>query len=183
MKKSPIRSTRSTVSLSVLVAAGSIAAVASISAVAQENAGVFVSGNAGRSEYDIGNGFGKKNKVVGGVGVGYAFNQNIAVELGFNDYGKVNFGGVDGRARATHASLLLSAPIANEFSIYGRLGASSTDRKVAGFSVSDTDRKTEALYGIGTGYNFAKNVQGTVEFQQLQDSDVRAIAAGVKFRF
>lgn len=180
MKKSTVRST---VSLSILVAAGAMAAATSVSATAQENAGVFVSGNVGRSEYDIGNGFGKKDKVVGGVGVGYAFNQNVAVELGFNDYGKVNVGGVDARARATHASLLLSAPIANEFSIYGRLGASSTDRKVAGFGASDSDRKTEAIYGIGTGYNFAKNVQGTLEFQQLQDSDVRAIAAGVKFRF
>lgn len=162
-----------------------LGAVASTQVAAQQNAGsgFFVSGNAGRSQFNIGDGLGKKNDFVAGVSVGYSFNPNVAVEAGFNDYGKVEFGGVNGKARATHASLLLSAPIANAFSVYGRLGASSTDRQVSGFGSSGTDRKTEGLYGVGVGYNFAKNVQGTVEYQQLQDSEVRAVAAGVKYRF
>ncbi len=152
------------------------------------DAGFFVSAQAGRSRFDIGNdglgnNFGKKNATVGGVGVGYAFNPTVAVELSYNDYGKVNFGGVDGKAKSTQFSALLSAPIANEFSVYGRLGAASTDRKVAGFGGNSSDKKTEAVYGVGFGYNFAKNIKGTVEYQKLDDSKVEALVAGVKFGF
>jgi OmpA-OmpF porin, OOP family len=177
VKKSITRSTL------VLVAVGAISAAASIDLYAQETGGFFVSGNAGRSEYKLLGNFGKKNATQAGVGVGYAFNQSVAVELGFNDYGKFNILGADARVRSTHASLLLSAPIASEFSIYGRLGVSSSEGKTQSSVSTIKNSDTEGLYGVGVGYNFAKNIQGTVEYQQLADSDVRAIAAGVKFRF
>ena len=41
----------------------------------------------------------------------------------------------------------------------------------------------EGLFGVGVGYNFAKNLTGTLEYQKLNDSKVSAIAAGVKYSF
>jgi opacity protein-like surface antigen len=158
----------------------SLASVAHAQGGASESAGVYVSGNVGRSQYDIGDGFGKKRDVTAGGAVGYQFNPNIGVELGFNDYGKVKFDGIDAKARTTHASMVLSAPIANEFSIYGRLGATSTERKLVNIA---SDRKSEAIYGVGVGYNFTKQFAGTVEYQRLSDSDVSSVGAGVKYRF
>ena len=121
--------------------------------------------------------------MAGGVGVGYAFNPAVAIELSYNDYGKVNFGGVDGKATSTQLSALLSAPMSDEFSVYGRLGAASTQRKVDGFGSIGSNRKTEAVYGVGFGYNFVKNIKGTIEYQRLGNSKVDAIMAGVKLGF
>lgn len=169
-------------SLLCLSIVSTLGAVASTEAMAQD-AGFFVSGQAGQSRFDIGGGFGKKNATAAGIGVGYNFNPIVALELGYNDYGKVNFSGVDGTAKSTQLSVLLTAPIANEFSVYGRLGAASTERKISGFGFSDSERKSEAVYGVGLAYNFAKNIKGTVEYQKLNDTKVDAITAGVKFNF
>ncbi len=173
-------------SIALFAVIGAIGAVMSAPVMAapdNTDAGFFVSGQLGKSRFDIGDGFGKKNATAGGVGVGYAFSPVVAVELSYNDYGKVSFGGVGGKATSTQLSALLSAPISNEFSVYGRLGAASTERKVDGFGNSDSNRKTEAVYGVGLGYNFVKNIKGTIEYQRLDNSKVDAIVAGVKFGF
>ena len=167
---------------------GSAIAVPAMAAPDSADAGFFVSGQVGKSRYDIGNNgrgndFGKRNGTIVGVGIGYAFNPIIAVELGYNDYGNVNYGGITSRGKSTHLSALLSAPIADAFSVYGRLGISDTDRKASGFGDSVSEKKTEAIYGVGFGYNFAKNIKGTVEYQKLDDSKVDALVAGVKFGF
>lgn len=167
----------------VMGAMGNIVSAPAMASPENMDAGFFVSGQLGKSRFDIGDGFGKKNAMAGGVGVGYAFNPAVAVELSYNDYGKVNFGGVDGKATSTQLSALLSAPMSDEFSVYGRLGAASTQRKVDGFGSSGSNRKTEAVYGVGFGYNFVKNIKGTIEYQRLGNSKVDAIMAGVKFGF
>jgi opacity protein-like surface antigen len=156
----------------------------SAGASAQDASGFFISANVGPSQYKLEE-VDTKNKFLAGVGVGYSFNPNIALEVGFNDYGKINVDFVNARARALHLSLLLSAPLANDFSMYGRLGVARTEIQAEAFDISVTDRKTRALYGVGVGYNFAKNIKGTVEFQnqKLDHGDVRAVAVGVKFQF
>ena len=60
---------------------------------------------------------------------------------------------------------------------------SDTDRKVSGFGASASEKKTEAICGVGFGYNFVKNIKGTVEYQKLTDSKIEALVAGVKFGF
>ena len=179
---------KSFIALALAGTLGGAIAVPVMAAPDSTDSGFFVSGQVGRSRYDIGNDgrgadFGKKNATIGGVGIGYAFNPIIAVELSYNNYGKVNFGGVERKAKSLQLSAILSAPIADAFSVYGRLGVSDTDRKVSGFGASASERKTEAIYGVGFGYNFVKNIKGTVEYQKLNDSKIEALVAGVKFGF
>ena len=160
---------------------GILAAIASTQALAADNK-LYVRANAGQSSYDVGNGFGNKTDSVIGAAVGYTFSPNIGVEAGFNDYGSVRYGGADSKAKSLHASLILTAPLTNEFSIYGRAGVSRTDRK-DNFLGGINGNKTELLFGIGAGYNFNKNITGTLEYQRLNDTNVSAIMAGVKYSF
>ena len=164
-----------------ILSLGILAAIASTQAFAADT-NLYVRGNIGQSNYDIGGGYGNKTDAMVGAAIGYTFSPNIGIEAGFNDYGKVNYGGADGSAKTAHVSLILTAPLSNEFSVYGRLGAARTERKVSYFGTVKDD-KTEGLFGIGVGYNFAKNLTGTLEYQKLNDSKVSAIAAGVKFSF
>jgi opacity protein-like surface antigen len=179
---------KSLIALTLAGTLGGAIAVPAMAAPDSADSGFFASGQVGRSRYDIGNDglgndFGKKNGTIGGVGIGYAFNPIIAVELSYNDYGKVNFGGVEAKAKSPQLSAILSAPFADAFSVYGRLGVSDTKREANGFGASASEKKTEAIYGVGFGYNFAKNIKGTVEYQKLDDSKVDALVAGVKFGF
>lgn len=165
-----------------ILSLGILAAIGSMQAFAADT-NLYVRGNVGQSRYDIGGGYGNKTDSVIGAAMGYTFSPNIGVEVGYNDYGSVNFGAAAASAKTGHASLILTAPLGNEFSVYGRAGVASTERKVSGFGGSVSDTKTEGLFGVGVGYNFARNITGTLEYQKLNDSDVSAIAAGVKFSF
>ncbi|HEX9392989.1 MAG TPA: outer membrane beta-barrel protein [Usitatibacteraceae bacterium] len=165
-----------------ILSLGILAAIASTQVFAADT-NLYVRGNVGPSSYDVGGGYGTQNDVMVGVALGYTFSPNLAAEVGFNDYGKINFGGVDGTAKTTHASLILTAPLNNQFSIYGRAGVASTEDKVSDRFGSFKETKTEGLFGVGVGYNFARNLIGTIEYQRLNDSDVSAFVAGVKFSF
>jgi OmpA-OmpF porin, OOP family len=175
---------KKTIRLTLAATVLSAVAATSFNTFAQDSSGFFVSANIGPSQYKLDD-VEKKNKVLAGVGVGYSFTPNVALELGFNDYGKINVDSVNARVSAAHLSLLLSAPVANDFSIYGRLGVARAEMQAEAFGLNFTERKTKGLYGIGAAYNFAKNIQGTIEFQNqnVVDGDVRAVAMGVKFKF
>jgi Outer membrane protein beta-barrel domain len=170
--------------LALVTTAFSAIAAASFSGSAQDSSGFFISANIGPSQYKLDD-VEKKNKLLAGVGVGYSFTPNVALELGFNDYGKINVDSVNARVSAAHLSLLLSAPVANNFSVYGRLGVARAEMQAEAFGLNFTERKTKGLYGIGAAYSFAKNIQGTIEVQnqKVVDGDVRALALGLKFKF
>lgn len=186
----------------VTILATLVLAAVSVPAIAQDTSW-FVSGAIGRSDYKVNtNDFSPltvtsldKKDTQYGLGVGYNFSRNLAVELGYLDFGKGqgNFstsglsGSGDFKAQTTHLSVLLSAPIDQNLNVYGRLGAARTDRKssarVGTFFVSDSEKKSEALFGAGLGYSFNKNVMGTLEYQKLNDTDVSAFNLGVRVSF
>jgi opacity protein-like surface antigen len=165
-----------------LLIAGLIAAFTALPAAAQQS-NWYVHGAAGQSKYDFDNVPGDDKGTSYNFAVGYNFSPVVGLELGYADFGKGRFGGVDAKAQSTHLSLILSAPFSEVFSVYGRLGAASTDRKISFAGFGDTDRKTEALYGAGLAYAFNKQVAGTLEYQKLNDSDVGAVNLGIRLNF
>ncbi len=166
-----------------ILSVGILAAIVSTQSFAADT-DLYLRGNAGPSNYDIGGAYGNKAGVMVGGALGYGFTPNVGVELGFNNYGKVKYSPLEGTAKTKHASLVLTGPVSNsQFSVYARFGVASTDRKVTGPGISSTEKKTEALLGAGVGYSFAKNFTGTLEYQTLTDSNVSVIAVGVKFSF
>ena len=165
-----------------LFAAALLSAAIALPAAAQD-APWYLTGSVGRSKYDI-EGLSSDNKDTSyNLGVGYNFSKSLAIEAGYADFGKLQFSGVTGKAKSTYVGLILSAPISDTFSVYGRLAAASTDRKISGFGSSESERKTEALYGVGFGYAFQRNLTGTIEYQKLSDSDVVALNVGLRIGF
>jgi opacity protein-like surface antigen len=142
-----------------------------------------------------------------GVAFGVQLNKGFALELGYADFGKAKIGGNgsipcspnivclpalfpiagDGRAKSTHFSVVSSAAWTDALSIFGRIGASRTDlstaAQVGNTRLSTGEKKTETIYGFGLSYTFNKNVDATLEWKKLNNTDVDAVSAGVRFRF
>lgn len=186
-----------------VITAAVFAAIAVTSAAAAEVNPWYLSGVVGRSDFKINNAdfspltvtsIDKKDTQFG-IAAGYRFSPFVAVELGYLDFGKAKISAsylgigvnAEGKANTIHASVLLAAPIADVWSIYGRLGAARTDRKItasaSGLSISDSEKKSEALFGIGFGYAFSNNFTGTLEYQKLNDTDVSAVNLGFRVSF
>lgn len=159
-----------------------VLAAVSVPALAQD-AQWYATLQGGKSKYDLDGLPGDNKDRAALIGLGYKFSPQLAVEGGFADFGKINFSGVTGEARSVYVAAMLSAPVSDAFSVYGRLGVASTDRRVGVSYYSVKDRKTEGLYGAGLSYAFTKNVAGTLEYMKLSDSDVDAVTLGVKFSF
>jgi len=132
---------------------------------------------------------------------GYDFNRHFGVELGYADLGKltVSSGPVSGDLKATVWDLLAvgKLPIADKFSLYGKLGMYRAETKVsgsvAGFgSGSQKDNNTDLTYAIGGGYDFNKNLGVRLEWQRYSkvgsdntggDGDIDVYGIGVVYRF
>jgi OmpA-OmpF porin, OOP family len=138
---------------------------------------------AGQSKFDIEGLPGDNKDRLFLLGVGYRLTPQLALEGGYADFGKVNVLGAEGEAKSVYAAAMLSAPISDVFSVYGRLGIANTDREVRLGSVRESEKKTEGLYGIGLSWAFSRNVAATVEYMKLSDSDVDGVTLGVKFSF
>jgi OmpA-OmpF porin, OOP family len=169
--------------ISAILLATLIATAANQASAAASDEGLYATGAFGQSKYDIGNLPGKKKDNAYSVALGYQFNANVSAEIGYTDFGKLNSSGIKGQAKSTAVSLILTAPLSDEFAIYARLGAASTQREVSGFGVRLNERKTEAYPGIGARYNFTKTVGATLEYTKLNTSDVSAVLLGLRVRF
>jgi len=107
---------------------------------------------------------------------GYQFHRNVAAELGYGLlYDK---GGVE--VKALEAVALGMFPIANQFSIIGKLGFANVDFKVP----AGSDDKTELTWGLGVQYDFSRNLGVRALWQRYETDDaVDFLAVGVTWKF
>jgi OmpA-OmpF porin, OOP family len=107
---------------------------------------------------------------------GYQFHRNIAAELGYGLlYDK---GGAEVKALELVAVGMF--PIANQFSLIGKLGLANVDVEVAGSS----DDKTELTWGLGVQYDFSRNLGVRALWQRYEtDNAVDFLAVGVTWKF
>jgi hypothetical protein len=108
---------------------------------------------------------------------GYQFHRNIAAELG---YGLLfDKSGVE--VTSLEAVAVGIFPLANNFSILGKLGFALIEAKGPGGSNDDT----ELTYGIGGQYDFTKNLGVRLQWQRYNTDpdDVDFINVGVVWRF
>jgi OmpA-OmpF porin, OOP family len=144
--------------------------------------------------------------------VGYQFNRNFALEFGYADLGAASattppfvfppFGTIPGanlQIEATTWELVGvgSVPIAERFSIYGKLGLYRADTETSvsftdGTSGSQSDSNTGLTFGLGLRYDFTRNLGVRAEWQRYGDVseaasgeefDIDVISIGVIFRF
>jgi len=152
---------------------GAAALAVSAGAYAQQPAttGFYIGAEVGNTDLDGADddiGF----KLLGG----YQFHRNIAAELGYGMlYDK-------GGAEVTAIELVAVGmfPIANQFSIIGKLGFANVDVEVAGAS----DDKTELTWGLGVQYDLSRNLGLRALWQRYEtDNSVDFLAVGVTWKF
>ena len=135
---------------------------------------------------------------------GYQFHRNVAVELGYVDFGEATASGtlfgVPATASADAKALELTAvgilPFTQQLSAYGKAGAYRWDvdaRATAGAAAAGGgDDGTDFTYGVGLKYDFTRNLAARVEYQRYNDlgnsnttgqSDVNMWSLGLMFKF
>jgi OOP family OmpA-OmpF porin len=138
---------------------------------------------------------------------GYQFNKHLALEFGYADLGESTASVsvppfiATGTLEATVWDLVAvgSLPIADRFSIFGKIGLYRADTDfsvtVPGLgSASESDSNTDLTYGVGARYDFTRNLGVRLEWQRYQDvggeffgetaeSDVDVISVAVIWKF
>jgi OOP family OmpA-OmpF porin len=107
---------------------------------------------------------------------GYQFHPNLAAELG---YGLLfDKGGVE--VTSLEALAVGMFPVANQFSIFVKLGLARLESE--GFGESETD--TELTYGIGAQYDVTRNLGVRLQWQRYNtEDDVDFLSLGVVWKF
>jgi opacity protein-like surface antigen len=122
------------------------------------------------------------NKASFGGFLGYGFNQNFAVELGYRQLGKWSEQGIDLKAKQTHLSVVGSYPLNAQFDIYGRLGYNQLRAEASFGNATYGEDSSGALYGVGVNYNFTPTISGRFEVQKPA-SDTTNYGVGIVFKF
>lgn len=116
---------------------------------------------------------------------GYQYNQTFGIEGGYVHHGEAEVRGGGLRATSKPQSYYLAAtatvPLANQFSLIGKLGASHNRTKlgVSGFG-SEKENRTSLLAGVGAAYAFTPTVSGVIEYEhfgKLIDEDDASLKA------
>jgi OOP family OmpA-OmpF porin len=131
---------------------------------------------------------------------GYHFNPNFAVEAGYMAVGDStvtnSFGSYTYAQSSLQASGVISLPLGDSFSLFGKVGVASNYGKLTGTgsyaSLNTSATTTNAIYGIGGQYNFNQLVGMRLQYEKLGKSkaassasgvDLTRISAGVVFSF
>ena len=126
---------------------------------------------------------------------GYKFNPNLSAELTYIDFGQFEGGGgVTGSWEPTgiNGSVLGILPLPNQFSVFGKLGATrwDVDNNLGG--TSSSDNSTDVSYGIGAQYDFNRDIGARLEWERFADvgetgttgqSDLDLLSASVVWNF
>lgn len=107
---------------------------------------------------------------------GYEFNNTWGLEAGYTDFRGSNFNytnaaGVAGSgssdAHATYLAAKANVPLADQFSLIGKLGVENTRRSFGTTTgVSGSDNDTGAYAGLGVQYNLSRDVSLTAEYER-----------------
>jgi OOP family OmpA-OmpF porin len=196
------RSTVAAIALAGSSAALSPLAMAQAFKVGGADAGWYAGGSLGQSKIDCntsgvaGASCDDKDTAFRAFG-GYNFNQYFGAELGYADLGKVkaSAGGTSAEWRTKPWDLMAvgTLPLAEKFSLYGKLGWYWADTKLSGDLLgSGSQSSNHGTYAVGAGYDFNRNLGLRAEWQRYGDvggdnvggkSDADMYSIGVVYRF
>ena len=174
------------------------------SAIADNAPGWYVGGNVGRTSTDFDND--RINNSLAGQGFrinsiaedkrdtgyklfgGYQLNRNFAVEGGYFDLGRFNYGFTtvpagsfngETRVRGLNLDLVGIVPLSDRFSVFGRVGAAyaqtrSSSSRTGNFFLGNVDSRnndTNVKVGLGLEYAFtpALSLRGELERYRIND--------------
>lgn len=116
------------------------------------------------------------------------------VELGYLDLGRINRAGGTTRAQGLNFSLVGKAPVAQQFSVFGKLGATygrTETGSVAGSGITaGTERGLGLAYAAGVSWDFTPRWSATLEFDSHDfrfssggRDPVRSTNLGLQYRY
>jgi OOP family OmpA-OmpF porin len=130
---------------------------------------------------------------------GYQFNKYFGVELGYSELGESKgnepapgVGAFTFEAKAWDLVAVGTLPLANNFSLVGKLGFYKGDLEYKDAVDSLSESNTDLTYAIGAQYDFSKNLGIRAEWQQYKsmgkkdtigESDVDVFGVSVLYRF
>ena len=133
-----------------------------------------------------------------GILGGYQISRYFAAELGYHDFGRVTLSGPGSaniKANALELVGLGAYPFANQFSVYGKLGAYRAEVKLSpslAGSGSLKDRTTDLTFGFGARYDVTRETGVRAEWQRYKNVggddtggkyDIDVISIGLIWRF
>jgi OmpA-OmpF porin, OOP family len=121
---------------------------------------------------------------------GYQINPNFGVEVTYADLGKLSIsgGGAFGQVKANGfgVGVVGTLPVANNFSVLGRLGIYRGEAKASSnVGVNGKESSTELGFGLGASFAVTPAVDLRGEWEQFQfDGDkVNLLSVGVAMKF
>ena len=161
------------------------------SAAAQSGPGAwYIGGTLGQSEFkDACQGLtscDKKDTAWRILG-GYQINRNFAAEIGYHDLGEASAAVGSTEGKAWELVGVGAVPLANQFSLYGKLGFYRGELK----SLSRKETNNDFTYGVGLQYDFTKAAGVRGEWQRynkmgggaVRETDVDVLSVGLVYRF
>lgn len=133
--------------------------------------------------------------------VGYDANQNLGVELGYKNFGRTTVDPVPGsgttlisHANAWYAAVKGSMLLGEDWSLFGKLGATHTNTGFAGTgglrALSSSPDKADLYAALGTAYKLTKNLDLTLELEHFGTAkeknlkfNMDGFSAGIRYRF
>lgn len=185
--------------------------------------GLYVVGSVGQSKADLDQGYldGADRSLPGfsssidktdtayKLQLGYQFNQNLAIEGGYVNLGKLTYSGsapgvgnksVEFKAQGLNLSAVGILPLTERVSVFAKVGAiyAKVERTAAvhttlvqaSSSESSTDLK--GTWGLGASFDLTKNLAVRAEYEQFHklgkndktgEANVDLISAGVAYKF
>jgi OOP family OmpA-OmpF porin len=181
----------------IAAAIGSVLALSSVQAqeVARIASPWYAGVNAGRSDFRGGcPSFASCDTTDSGYRIygAYQYHPNLAAEVGYADFGKTtaSVGSLGAEVKATGwtAHIVISSPLVQRVSIFGKLGAVLGETKRSGPFDSGKDRGTDFAYGAGVRYDITNNIGASAEWERYRfdkagGADLDFISLGVRYVF
>jgi OOP family OmpA-OmpF porin len=101
---------------------------------------------------------------------GYEFNQTWGAEVGYTDFRKADVNSAtnrgDTKGYGYYVAAKATAPINDQFSVYGKLGVQHSQRELRTTLVNLKDDDTGAYGAVGLQYNINQQVALTAEYER-----------------
>lgn len=144
----------------------------------------YVGVTAGQNKMDFS---GSKESTAFAIFGGYSFNEYIAAELAYTDFGSADtsFAGTSIKGNAASLAAVGSLPLGRDFSLFAKLGYASTKVESTG---GTSETKDDLTYGVGAQYNVTRNVGLRLGYDSFKvgktttkDSNMVSLSALIKF--
>lgn len=158
----------------------------------------YVGANIGKSDFSVGSGsgiFSSENKDTAySLYGGRYFSNNLGMELGFTEFGKINRAGGTTKAQGLNVSLVGRLPLSPAFNLLGKVGTTygrTSVSSVPGSGVaSGSENGFGVSYGVGAEYAFNPQLSAVVQYDSHDlkfagngRDRVSATTAGLRYKF